>query len=263
MLDAMLAGWRAADAAGDLEGRIGIVLDSFEKLSVLEAEKTIDLKRNLVQLLQALELQVFERSQGEILPSESAVDSDSDGLSDDIEAEAGTDPFDADSDDDGVIDGRETAALEDSDNDGLINALDPDSDNDGLLDGLEMGAVGATVDPDGAGPIKGTDDEIGNLAIDSDPATTTNMTKADTDGGGLTDDKEDLNKNGRVDTGETDPNNPLDDTNPTGFAGGGGGGGCGLYGENSRHSCSLPSALAILMLIAAAIFTKGRTRHKC
>ncbi|MFA5186499.1 MAG: hypothetical protein WC551_08490 [Patescibacteria group bacterium] len=263
MLDAMLAGWRAADAAGDLEGRIGIVLDSFEKLSVLEAEKTIDLKRNLVQLLQALELQVFERSQGEILPSESAVDSDSDGLPDDIEVNAGTDPFDADSDDDGVIDGRETAALEDSDNDGLINALDPDSDNDGLLDGLEMSAVSAATDPDGAGPIKCTDEEAGHLAFDSDPATTTNMTKADTDGGGLTDDKEDLNKNGRVDTGETDPNNPLDDTNPTEFAGGGGGGGCKLYSDQSGDGRSLQSTLVMLISIAIAILIKRRSGYRC
>jgi hypothetical protein len=60
-------------------------------------------------------------------------DSDDDGLTDDEEADIGTDPNDADSDDDGVGDGDEAGASGgDSDGDGDINALDPDSDDDGL-----------------------------------------------------------------------------------------------------------------------------------
>ena len=74
---------------------------------------------------------------------------------------AGTNPFDADTDNDGVPDGWELDWNVDSDNDGIndwhtcrlengsidinityknaTNALDPDSDDDGLKDGVEMG----------------------------------------------------------------------------------------------------------------------------
>ncbi len=233
MLQDILSGWDGAVSAG-FDEKISKALDAFDKLVVLDAEKIAPVRAELSRLVEALELGAYEASSGGIPFSQSAMDSDGDGLSDDIEIEAGTDPYDVDSDDDGVIDGRETAALADSDGDGFINALDPDSDNDGLNDGLEVGVAAAADDPDGEGPIKSTDDAAGNLVFDSDPATVTNMTKADTDGGGLTDPQEDKNLNGRVDPGETDPNNPLDDTNPTGFDGGGGGGGCTLIPEPMR-----------------------------
>ena len=45
----------------------------------------------------------------------------------------GTDPTDADSDDDGVIDGDEANPADDNDGDGLIDALDPDSDDDDIV----------------------------------------------------------------------------------------------------------------------------------
>jgi hypothetical protein len=38
-----------------------------------------------------------------------------------------------------VIDGLEPNPTDDTDGDGLINALDPDSDDDGLFDGTELG----------------------------------------------------------------------------------------------------------------------------
>ena len=66
-------------------------------------------------------------------------DADSDGLPDKIEIQIGTNPNDADSDDDGVLDGLELHLSIDTDGDGLIDALDPDSDNDGLFDGTELG----------------------------------------------------------------------------------------------------------------------------
>src|SRR6185369_285418 len=88
------------------------------------------------------------------------IDSDGDGLGDDDEIAAGTDPHDADSDDDGVPDGNEQRWNDDTDGDGIINALDPDSDNDGLLDGTEMGIPSCT------GP--GTDASRGHCIPDGD-----------------------------------------------------------------------------------------------
>jgi len=133
-----------------------------------------------------------------------ASDSDGDGLSDDLEFEFGTDPTDADSDDDGVVDAQERSWNEDSDGDGLINALDPDSDDDGLLDGTEMGVPLCSIHSD-------TDISKGNFVGDAEPCTTTDPLSADSDGAGFSDGEEDLNGNGRVDRGETDPNDPSDD----------------------------------------------------
>ena len=124
------------------------------------------------------------------------LDTDGDGLPDVYEVAIGTNPNDADSDDDGVPDGQEPSAAEDSDGDGLINALDPDSDNDGLYDGTELGK-------DCNGP--GTDASKHHCIADADPATTTDPLNADTDGGGKKDGSEDSNRNGKVDGTETDP----------------------------------------------------------
>lgn len=72
-------------------------------------------------------------------PDSPAVDSDGDGLDDDLEAALGTLPGDPDSDDDGLDDGLETdyGTAVDTDGDGLIDALDVDSDNDGAPDAVE------------------------------------------------------------------------------------------------------------------------------
>ena len=113
-----------------------------------------------------------------------------------------TDPDDADSDDDGVIDGDEPDANEDTDGDGIVNALDFDSDNDGLPDGLELGR---------SLPHPDTSIAVGHFIADVDPRTTTNPLNPDTDGGGLTDRDEDQNRNGRVDEGERDPLVQVDD----------------------------------------------------
>ena len=165
-------------------------------------------------------------------PQPTDPDSDGDGLSDAEEdvndngiVDAGeTDPNDADSDDDGVIDGNEGDSTvspggswnEDFDGDGLINALDPDSDNDGLFDGTETGITAPTA---ANGDIKGTDTSKGNFIADADPTTTTEPLNPDTDGGEINDGDEDLNKNGRVDDGETDPNVTDDDNLFAGPAG--------------------------------------------
>ncbi len=105
----------------------------------------------------------------------SPVDSDGDGLSDAREAELGTDPQQADTDGDTLSDGREAGV-----NGTGTNPLLKDTDGDGLDDGVE---------------------------VNGQP-TPTNPLKADTDGDGKNDGEEDLNHNGRVDSGETDPRTP-------------------------------------------------------
>jgi hypothetical protein len=128
-----------------------------------------------------------------------ADDRDGDGLSNVDEENAGTDPDDADSDDDGVVDGEEPSATTDFDGDGLINALDPDSDNDGLFDGTELGlgcSLGASV----------TDPAAKRCRVDADAGqTVTDPLDPDTDDGGVRDGAEDTNLDGRKDAGETDP----------------------------------------------------------
>lgn len=58
-------------------------------------------------------------------------DSDGDGLEDAIELELGTDPFDLDTDDDGLTDGDEYYVY-------ATGTRNPDSDGDGVLDGTEI-----------------------------------------------------------------------------------------------------------------------------
>jgi uncharacterized repeat protein (TIGR01451 family) len=129
-------------------------------------------------------------------------DADMDGLTDTEEMAFGSNPNDADTDDDGVPDGLEVNPGADSDGDGIPNILDVDSDNDGLFDGTELG-FGC------AGP--GTDVAKKNCIADADPATTTNPLDPDTDKGGVKDGSEDANRNGKVDIGEGDPNVKADD----------------------------------------------------
>jgi hypothetical protein len=130
-------------------------------------------------------------------------DADGDGIDDADEIALGTDPNDADSDDDGVIDGSETDFNLDTDSDGFVNALDPDSDNDGLFDGTERGN-------DCSNPA--TDTSRNRCIADADGgATTSSPVDADSDTGGASDGSEDANRNGQVDPGETDPNSGADD----------------------------------------------------
>jgi MYXO-CTERM domain-containing protein len=125
-------------------------------------------------------------------------DTDRDGLPDGEEVNGvGTNPRDEDSDDDGVRDGAEIMPGDDADGDGQRNALDSDADGDGLFDGTEAG-VGA--------PPQGTDLAAARFVADADRDTTTNPVVADTDGDGLADGAEDANRNGRVELGESDPN---------------------------------------------------------
>lgn len=114
-------------------------------------------------------------------------DSDQDGLLDELELELGLDPFAADSDGDGIDDGVEVGDdpvnPRDSDNDGVLDALDLDSDNDGLTDAqeVELGTNPLSADSDGDGVS-----DAQEVALGSDPNDETD-TARDSDGDGLTD----------------------------------------------------------------------------
>lgn len=108
-----------------------------------------------------------------------------------------TDPLDADTDDDGVPDGLEDINRDGDVDDDEIDPNDIDSDDDLIQDGTELGYTLDNVGPDT------------NLAIfqpDQDDTTTTDPLDDDTDNDGKLDGEEDANQNGRVDEGETDPN---------------------------------------------------------
>jgi len=134
------------------------------------------------------------------------VDTDDDGLCNAEEILFGTTTDDADSDDDGVLDGDEHNWAFDSDGDGVLNVLDYDSDSDLLVDGLELCV---------ADPWSDTDEEAGHFVLDADPETCTFMVVPDSDHGGIADGTEDINHDGMVDAGETDPNDPADDGGET------------------------------------------------
>lgn len=101
------------------------------------------------------------REVSETRTSPRAFDTDGDGLGDGEEVLAGTDPLNADSDDDRVADGDEPGWNEDSDDDGLINALDRDADNGGVDDGEEVQAGTNMLDP--------TDDGVDRTAPPAQP----------------------------------------------------------------------------------------------
>ena len=116
------------------------------------------------------------------------IDSDNDGIADNIEdandngiVDAGeTDPNNADTDGDGLDDG-----VEDANQNGLVDGgetdpRDADSDNDGLTDGMEVSILGTDpllADSDGNGTLDGDEDSDGDgftnaeeLKCESDPA---------------------------------------------------------------------------------------------
>jgi hypothetical protein len=123
-------------------------------------------------------------------------DSDGDGLIDSIENTTCTDPNNADTDNDGIPDGVEDANLNGILDPGETDPCNLDSDGDGIQDGTELGY---TLDDIGA------DTDTSVFQPDLDPNTTTDPLNKDTDGDSLNDGAEDLNHNGRVDQGETDP----------------------------------------------------------
>jgi len=132
-------------------------------------------------------------------------DWDGDGMSDEVEVlQAGTDPTDMDTDNDGLCDGHKPplCASEDANNNGVVDPgetdpTNPDTDGDGLSDGLESGlTVPETPDTDTSSP---------NWQPDADPASTTDPLNPDSDGDSLMDGSEDTDHDGSVDLEETDP----------------------------------------------------------
>ncbi len=140
------------------------------------------------------------------------VDSDGDGLSNTFEITAGLDPFDLDTDDDGLNDGEEVNThktdplKKDTDDDGLndgeeINThktdpLKKDTDDDGVDDKeeIEAGTDNATVD------INETAENATTENATTENATETPTPTLDSDSDGLTDQQEGIMG--------TDPNNP-------------------------------------------------------
>ncbi len=143
-----------------------------------------------------------------ILPE---TDADGDGLSYDLEINGCTSPYDADTDDDGIPDGVEDANQNGTLDSDETDPCSPDTDMDGIQDGTEAGFFEPVPDPDGDGPLLGTDPAV--FIADEDPLTSTDPLNDDTDRDGLLDGEEDMNYNGRVDAGETDPN--FDESIPT------------------------------------------------
>ncbi len=155
---------------------------------------------------------------GTTLPDPYDTDSDGDGIKDSLEGTADTDGDgipnyrDLDSDGDGILDSVEKGtgnALLDTDGDGSPDYLDLDSDNDGILDSVE-----GTVDTDGDGipnyrdldsDADGIPDSVekgtGSTLLDTDGDSIPNYLDTDSDGDGISDAIEKgLNGNNPIDT---------------------------------------------------------------
>ena len=123
-------------------------------------------------------LNTYERSVGlnPYSAQDATKDHDNDGLNAIEEARFGTNPFNRDTDKDGISDGNEVAA-------GTDPLVDPDSDNDGLLDSVERSV--------GLNPFNGTDADLDQdddgLTAREEVAIGTDPFKADTDADGVND----------------------------------------------------------------------------
>ncbi len=155
-------------------------------------------------------------------------DSDNDGLPDVLERKLGLDPYVSDSDKDGLRDdieiGNNTDAPLDSDDDGIINALDNDDDGDGDLtinespdpngDGTSDDARDSNADglPDYLDKATGwamMDDDGDGISNGDEKLIGTNPALTDSDGDGVADgielvDNQDTDKDGTIDALDTD-----------------------------------------------------------
>ncbi len=173
-------------------------------------------------------------------------DADGDGVSDAVETATGTDRTKADTDGDGLSDGVEDKNRNGRVDAGETNPRTKDTDCDGLQDGFAQGSFkgedingngtreSTETDPtrpdtDGDGLLDGVERGVATVAApvttcgyngDADSTSTTDPLREDSDGDGIPDGAEDNNQNGRVDTGELNPNNAADgaDGTPAGQA---------------------------------------------
>ena len=137
-----------------------------------------------------------------------SADTDNDGLEDDDEILCRLDfcshPLDSDTDNDGLTDGEEHYNYG-------TDPIDSDSDDDGLSDGLEVGISDLDIfdnefNSNSCATKNGKNtytycDET--WQPDEDDLSTTDPNSEDSDGDGINDGDEDLNKNGKLDDGET------------------------------------------------------------
>ena len=152
-------------------------------------------------------------------------DADGDGLNNGAEVLIGTDPQSADSDNDGLCDGtvavanvcfagENAAGGQNSDNDGLIDALDPDDDNDGVNTALEdidgdNNPANDDTDNDGTPDYLDTDDDGDGVLTSAEPG--------DADGSGTPDRLEPCTPDADAlacPTGDPDGDGTPNDTDP-------------------------------------------------
>lgn len=134
-----------------------------------------------------------ENFDGDLLGDACDEDDDNDGLSDEGEKAAGSDPFNPDSDGDGFKDGADNCPVvsngdqTDTEGDGAGNPCDPDDDDDRIPDGLDNCPLVSNVDQ------TDTDgDKIGDLCTPDD------------DGDGVLDEGDNCRLNPNADQRDTD-----------------------------------------------------------
>ena len=133
----------------------------------------------------------------QVIPSFQPIDSDSDGLSDMCEAKLGTDPYNPDTDMDGLKDSDEDAnhnCVFESDM-GETNPLSPDTDGDGIMDGNEIPGCALNSDPNCGSTDSDIDSDGDGLTDECEANLGTNPNDWDTDSDGVSDGVEDANHN--------------------------------------------------------------------
>ena len=140
------------------------------------------------------------------------VDTDEDGTPDYLDLDSNNDGTpdsetvdENDSDGDGIADAVE--GNEDADGDGIVNSLDLDSDNDTIVDSLEAGAGAEPVDTDTDGIADYLDldsDNDGILDIREANENSVNVDSVDVDNNGRVDSEQLTGLNGFLDIAETE-----------------------------------------------------------